>query len=73
MSSVDPYIGFQVSPRAKELYGRLREFMEAHVYPNEKKFQEQIETGERWQPAPLMEELKARARRGALESVPAGE
>ncbi|MDT5268715.1 MAG: acyl-CoA dehydrogenase [Acidobacteriota bacterium] len=62
MSSDDPYVGFQVSPRAKEIYGRLREFMEAHVYPNEGKFHEQIETGERWQPAPLMEELKARAR-----------
>ena len=62
MSVDDPYIGFQVSPRAKEIYGKLRAFMEAHVYPNEKTFQEQIEAGERWRPAPLMEELKARAR-----------
>ncbi len=62
MAVDDPYIGFQVSPRAKEIYGKLRAFMEAHVYPNEKTFQEQIEAGERWRPAPLMEELKARAR-----------
>ena len=40
--------------------------MEAHVYPNEGKFHEQLEAGERWQPAPLMEELKARARAEGL-------
>src|SRR5215204_5523453 len=66
MSSEDPYAGFQVSTRAKEIYGRLRDFTAEHVYPNEKRFHEQIETGERWQPAPLMEELKARARAEGL-------
>ena len=49
MSVEDPYAGLQVSPRAREIYGKLRAFMEAHVYPNEGKFQEQVETGERWQ------------------------
>ena len=66
MSSDDPYVGFQVSPRAKEIYRKLRAFMEAHVYPNEGKFHEQIEAGGRWRPAPLMEELKARARAEGL-------
>ena len=66
MSVDDPYVGFQVSPRAKEIYGKLHAFMEAHVYPNERKFEEQIETGERWQPAPLMEELKGKARAEGL-------
>ncbi|MET0649062.1 MAG: acyl-CoA dehydrogenase family protein, partial [Pyrinomonadaceae bacterium] len=59
-------MGFQVSPRAKEIYGKLHAFMEAHVYPNEKEFHEQIEAGGRWRPAPLMEELKARARAEGL-------
>src|SRR3712207_9224210 len=36
--------------------------MEAHVYPNEGEFHRQVEAGGRWRPAPLMEELKARAR-----------
>ncbi|HEX8500134.1 MAG TPA: acyl-CoA dehydrogenase family protein [Pyrinomonadaceae bacterium] len=62
----DPYVGFQVSPRAREIYGRLREFMAAHVYPNEAKFHEQVGAGDRWQPAPVMEELKARARAEGL-------
>src|SRR5215203_479254 len=66
MSVDDPYVGFQVSPRAKETYQKLHAFMEAHVYPNEGKFQEQIEAGERWQPAPLLEELKGRARAEGL-------
>ncbi|HEV2705763.1 MAG TPA: acyl-CoA dehydrogenase family protein [Pyrinomonadaceae bacterium] len=66
MSSDDPYVGFQVSSRAKEIYHQLRAFMEAHVYPNEREFHEQIEQGERWQAVPLLEELKARARAEGL-------
>ncbi len=66
MSSADPYAGFQVSSRAREIYGKLRAFMEAHVYPNESVFREQSKQGERWQPVPLVEELKARARAEGL-------
>jgi acyl-CoA dehydrogenase len=62
MSTADPYAGFQVSARAREIYRKLRVFMDEHVYPNEKRFQEQLEAGDRWQPVPLMEELKERAR-----------
>lgn len=36
--------------------------MDAHVYPNERRFAEQIAPGERWQPIPLIEELKVKAR-----------
>jgi acyl-CoA dehydrogenase len=64
--SFDPYVGFQVSGRAKEIYQKLRAFMAEHVYPNERKFHEQVETGERWQPVPLLEELKAKARAEGL-------
>jgi acyl-CoA dehydrogenase len=66
MSSDDPYVGFQVSPRAREVYQKLRAFMEARVYPNERLFHEQINQGDRWQPVPLMEELKAAARAEGL-------
>ncbi len=66
MRSDDPYLGFQVSARAREIYEKLRAFMQEHVYPNEKLFHEQIEQGERWQPVPLMEELKAQARAAGL-------
>ena len=66
MPSADPYIGFHVSPRAKDIYRRLEAFMAEHVYPNEKVFYEQVNQGERWQPAPVMEELKAKARAEGL-------
>ncbi len=36
--------------------------MAAHVYPNEKRFLEEIDRGDRWQPTPVVEELKAKAR-----------
>lgn len=66
MNNNDPYFGFHVSPRSQQLYEQLRAFMDAHVYPNEQLFQEQIDEGERWQPVPLIEELKARARAEGL-------
>jgi acyl-CoA dehydrogenase len=62
----DPYIGFQVTPRARGIYESLRVFMDEHVYPNEELFREQINAGGRWQPVPLMEELKARAKSAGL-------
>jgi len=62
----DPYLGFQVSQRAKEIYQRLHEFMEAHVYPNESLFRSQIESGDRWQPAQITEELKQKAKAEGL-------
>jgi acyl-CoA dehydrogenase len=62
----DPYLGFQVTPRAREIYESLRVFMAEHVYPNEGLFREQIDAGGRWQPVPLMEELKARAKSAGL-------
>jgi len=62
----DPYVGFQVSTRAREIYQKLGAFMDAHVYPNERAFHEQKAAGERWRPVPLIEELKARARAEGL-------
>ncbi len=62
----DPYIGFQVSSRAREIYQKLQAFMENQVYPNERLFQEQKNQGERWQPVPMMEALKAKAKTEGL-------
>ena len=44
-----------------ELQRRLQSFMDAHVYPNEKRFEEEV-ARERWKPARIVEELKAKAR-----------
>jgi acyl-CoA dehydrogenase len=52
---------FDHSPKVKDLLARLTAFMEAHVYPNERRIHAEIDAGDRWQPLPLVEELKARA------------
>lgn len=36
--------------------------MDEYVYPNEARYQEELNTGERWQPIELVEELKQKAR-----------
>ena len=66
MMTDDPYLGFQVTPRAREIYRRLRAFMDEEVFPNEQLFREQTEQGDRWQPVPLVEELKAKAKAEGL-------
>jgi acyl-CoA dehydrogenase len=41
---------------------RLLAFMDEHVYPNEASYAEQVNNGDRWQPVPLIEDLKRKAR-----------
>jgi acyl-CoA dehydrogenase len=53
---------FDYSPKVIELQDRLRTFMEAHVYPNEQRFDDEVGVGDRWQPTRLIEELKAKAK-----------
>src|SRR4029453_7768214 len=57
---------FEHSAKVKHLQARLTAFMAAHVYPNEKRFCDEVEEGDRWQPVPWIEELKARARAEGL-------
>jgi acyl-CoA dehydrogenase len=59
-------MNFELSDRAKELQKRLLAFMDEHVYPAEPVWALQaVRTGKRVQP-PVMEELKAEARRRGL-------
>lgn len=59
---------FSYSNKVIELQKRLSEFMEDHVYPNEKKYEEQLNEQEtRWDSVPtIMEELKHRAKANGL-------
>ena len=57
---------FDYSPRVKELQMRLRAFMDAHVYPNEARHDAEVEQPDRWQPTPVVEELKALAKAAGL-------
>jgi acyl-CoA dehydrogenase len=56
---------FQHSPRVKELQSKLLAFMDEHIYPNENVFEEQIRQ-DRWRPAPVIEELKRKAKAEGL-------
>ena len=57
---------FEYSDKVKALQEQLSAFMEAHIYPNEKTFFAQIDQGDRWQPVPIVEELKQKARAAGL-------
>ena len=58
---------FDYSPKVNELRQRLLKFMDEFVYPHEATFQEQLQNAaDRWQPAPIIEELKQQAREQGL-------
>ncbi len=62
---------FAYSDRCRELQTRLLAFMDAHIYPNERAFSEEIaanarDKGTRWLPLGLIEGLKPLAREAGL-------
>jgi acyl-CoA dehydrogenase len=48
-----------------QLSARLVQFMDEHIYPNEKRYEEEIDA-DRHRPSPLVEELKPKAREAGL-------
>jgi acyl-CoA dehydrogenase len=40
--------------------------MEEHIYPNEHKWWEHVQGDKRWEPVPIIEELKPKARAAGL-------
>jgi acyl-CoA dehydrogenase len=59
-------MNFDYSEKVKTLQNSLQAFMDAHIYPNESNYHDQIRQGDRWQPVPLLETLKAKARQAGL-------
>jgi acyl-CoA dehydrogenase len=61
---------FAYSDKVKALQARLVRFMEAQVYPNERRFHEEVEAnrakGNPWVPTRIVEELKPEARAEGL-------
>jgi acyl-CoA dehydrogenase len=57
---------FTYNAQTRDRLQHLRAFMDEHVYPNEERFHVQLGEGDRWQPPPLLEELKTRARTAGL-------
>ena len=65
---------FAYSDKVKALQEKVLRFMDEHVYPNEQRFNDEVEEntrkGQRWTPTRLIEELKPKARAaGAVEPV----
>ena len=54
-------MNFEPSTKTKELQQRLQKYMDAHVYPNEHRFEEET-AREPWKPTRIVEELKVKAR-----------
>jgi len=56
---------FDLSEKTKDLQRRVRAFMDENIYPNEKRFYDEIEH-DRWKPTEIIEELKRKARAAGL-------
>jgi acyl-CoA dehydrogenase len=60
---------FEHTDKVKALIARLEAFFEEHIYPNEKAVSELVHSREgkaRWEPIPLVEQLKPKARAAGL-------
>jgi acyl-CoA dehydrogenase len=58
-------MNFEFNDRVKDLQRRVQAFLDEYIYPNEKRFEEEIERN-RWQPTKIVEELKPKARAAGL-------
>jgi len=56
---------FELSARARDFEKRLTAFTDEHIYPNERRFEDEIASN-RWSPTRIIEELKQKARAAGL-------
>lgn len=59
-------MNFEYSPKVKDLRQRVMAFMDEHVYPNEKRAEQELNSGDRWQPLAVIEEVKKKAKAAGL-------
>ncbi len=57
---------FRYSNNAEDMRQRLVDFMAREIYPNEQRYHNEINTGDRWKPLELIDDLKARAKAARL-------
>jgi alkylation response protein AidB-like acyl-CoA dehydrogenase len=64
---VETIMNFEYSDKTKDMVARVRAFMDRHVYPNQERFDRELnEGGNRWKVIPVLEELKPLARKEGL-------
>ena len=59
-------MNFDYSTKTSELQNKLRQFMDENIYPNENAYENEINSGNRWQPLQLIEDLKSKAKSEGL-------
>ena len=57
---------YEFSPKVQDLQKRLTAFMEEHIYPHEKRYYREAEELGPWKVAPVLDELKPKARAAGL-------
>jgi acyl-CoA dehydrogenase len=57
---------FNYSEKTIAIRERLGRFMDEHIYPNERAYIDEINTGDRWQPLEMIESLKRKAKAAGL-------
>jgi len=55
-------MNFEYSDKCKEYLERLDAFMRTNIYPNERAHADEMNSGDRWQPLELIEDLKKKAK-----------
>lgn len=58
-------MNFEFSDKVKDLQRRLQAFLDEHIYPNEKRYADEI-ADEPWKPPQIVEDLKRKARAAGL-------
>ncbi|HVE55730.1 MAG TPA: acyl-CoA dehydrogenase family protein [Pyrinomonadaceae bacterium] len=59
-------MNFDYSTKTRELQSKLQKFMDENIYPNEKAYTQEINSGDRWKPLRLIEDLKEKAKAEGL-------
>jgi acyl-CoA dehydrogenase len=59
-------VNFDYTPKVQELRQKVAAFMAEHIYPNEGKWHAHVMGEKRWEPVPIIEELKPKARAAGL-------
>ncbi len=59
-------MNFDYSPKVQELRHKLTAFMAEHVYPGQENWHAHVTSDRRWEPVPIIEELKSKARAAGL-------
>jgi acyl-CoA dehydrogenase len=59
-------MNFDYTEKVKDYQERVSAFMDKHIYPNENRFHEEVNQGDRWEPTTLIEDLKPLAKAEGL-------